>query len=272
MKTGTTSLYNYLRSHPQVFMADIKEVNFFNPMRNWRRGIDWYAQQFQDAPEEAEAIGEASTSYTKFPWVRDVPPRIASVLGNVRLIYVIRDPIVRMRSHYIHNLGTGQEWRSIEDAFRKDPMYTNISRYALQIEQYLPVFPRERLLVIESEDLRRDRLGTLRRVFEFLMVDRDWIPPSVDREFYRSVDRRRNPWLRRSLRRVPLADRMTVYVPEPLRKLKHKLTDGLASEELDVSRGTVSDDLRGELREALREDVSRLRSHLGQDFHGWGIG
>ncbi len=272
MKTGTTSLYNYLRHHPQVFMPNTKEVNFFNPMRNWRRGVEWYAQQFRDADSGVEAMGEASTSYAKFPWVKDVPSRVASVLGDVRLIYVIRDPIERMRSHYLHNLGTGQEWRPIEEAFLKEPMYANISRYALQIEQYLPYFPRDRLLVIESEDLRRDRLATLRSVFEFLAVDRDWVPPTLDQEFYRSVDRQRSPSLRRSIRRIPHVRRMAMYVPGPLKRLKHKLTDDLPTDHLDVSRGDVSDDLCRRLQDVLREDVVRLRSYLGEGFHGWGIG
>src|SRR5215211_9390855 len=98
MKAGTTSLYHYLRHHPQVFMPEIKELNFFNPLRNWRRGVEWYEEQFEGIPDSVVAIGEASTSYTKFPWIREVPARITSVLGEIRLIYVVRDPIERMQS------------------------------------------------------------------------------------------------------------------------------------------------------------------------------
>jgi hypothetical protein len=76
MKSGTTSLYHYLRHHPQIFMPDTKEVNFFNPLRHWDRGVDWYTQQFAEAPDDTLVIGEASTSYTKFPWIRDVPARM----------------------------------------------------------------------------------------------------------------------------------------------------------------------------------------------------
>ena len=88
MKAGTTSLYHYLRDHPQVFMPDTKEVNFFNPLRNWRHGVSWYEEQFRAAPAEALAVGEASTSYTKYPWVKDVPERITSVLGDRCLLSV----------------------------------------------------------------------------------------------------------------------------------------------------------------------------------------
>jgi len=271
MKTGTTSLYNYLRHHPEVFMPNVKEVNFFNPMRNWRRGAEWYEEQFQGADERVKAIGEASTSYTKYPWVQGVPARIAAVLGDIRLIYVIREPVERMRSHYLHNLGTGQEWRSIEEAFDQEPMYANISRYALQIEQYLPYFDRDRLLIVESEQLRANRMTTLRRVFEFLDVDPEWVPPTLNQEFYRSTDRRMNPSVRRRLRRIPHIRRVAMYVPRPLKRLKRRLTDNLPTDDLDVSRGEISDDLRGRLHSTLREDVAHLRSYLGPGWHGWGI-
>lgn len=272
MKSGTTSLYHYLRHHPQVFMPDTKEVNFFNPMRNWRRGVEWYEQQFEGAEGDAVAVGEASTSYTKFPWVRGVPARIASTLDDVRLVYVVRDPIERMRSHYLHNLAIGQEWRSIEDAFHKEPMYANISRYALQIDQYVPYVPRDKLLVVQSEDLQNERVATLGRVFRFLGVDEGWTPPAIDREFYRSSDRRMNPSLRRRIRRIPQVRRMAMYAPGAVKRLKHTLTEGLPTAELDVDRASVSEDLRQALQDILREDVARLRQYLGDDFHGWGVG
>jgi hypothetical protein len=271
MKAGTTSLYHYLRNHPQVFMPDTKEVNFFNPMRNWRRGVDWYERHFDGATDDVIAIGEASTSYTKFPWVRDVPARIASILGDIRLIYVVRHPIERMQSHYVHNLSTGQEWRSIEEAFLREPMYMNISRYALQIDQYMPKFPRERLMIIESNDLRSDRVATLRRVYGFLDVDENWVPPTVDREFYRSADKQMNPSLLRRIRRIPQVRRVAMYVPGTIKRLKHNLTKGLPTDELDLGRARLPEGLRERLQESLREDVAKLRSYMGDGFDGWGI-
>jgi hypothetical protein len=272
MKAGTTSLYHYLRDHPQVFMPDTKEVNFFNPLRNWRRGVSWYEEQFRAAPTEALAIGEASTSYTKYPWVTGVPERISSVLGEVRLIYVLRDPVERMRSQYLHHVATGQEWRPIEQAFREEPMYLNISRYAFQLDQYEPFIQRDRILVIDSRDLRDDRLPTLRGVFAFLGVEPGWVPRSVDREFLTSAGRRMKPSSLRALRRIPRIRTIATYVPEPMKTMKHRLTGGLATQELDVERGRISEALRDELERSLRPDVTQLRRFLGRDFDGWGIG
>lgn len=272
MKAGTTSLYHYLRDHPQVFMPTTKEVNFFNPLRNWRRGVAWYEEQFEDAPGTAVALGEASTSYTKFPWIQGVPERISSVLGDVRLIYVARHPIERMRSQYLHHLATGQEWRPIEEAFLQEPMYVNISRYAFQLDQYAPYVAEGRILVIDSRDLRGDRVPTLRRIFEFLEVDPGWVPRTVGQEFLASAGRQMKPPSLRAVRRIPRIRSFSTYVPQPLKTFKHRLTSGLATEELDVERAFMSDDLQRDLRRSLREDVGRMRRYLGEDFDGWGIG
>jgi hypothetical protein len=63
-KAGTTSLYRYLRDHPEVFMAQSKELKFFSSKSRWRLGQSWYARQFE-AAANAVAVGEASPSYTR---------------------------------------------------------------------------------------------------------------------------------------------------------------------------------------------------------------
>lgn len=102
-KSGTTSLYRYLRDHPQVFMAHSKELKFFASRTRWGFGPGWYAWQCSDA-DGAVAIGEASPSYTRYPQRRGVPERVAQVLPDARLVYLIRHPIERMRSHYLHRI------------------------------------------------------------------------------------------------------------------------------------------------------------------------
>ncbi|HZD80678.1 MAG TPA: sulfotransferase, partial [Actinomycetota bacterium] len=217
MKAGTTSLYHYLRGHPQVFMPEVKEVMFFDPRHNWHRGIEWYEAQFGGAEARHLARGEASTSYTKFPVVQGVPARIASVLPDVRLLYVVRHPVERMQSHYLYLLSRGKESRPIERAFAEEPMYLDTSRYALQLEQYEPYIRPEQLLLIDSRDLRDRRVETLGGIFAFLGVDATWVPPTVDREFFRSADRRMRPALSRAVRRLPGLSAAARRAPRPLR-------------------------------------------------------
>jgi sulfotransferase family protein len=271
MKAGTTSLYHYLRDHPEVFMPETKEVNFFNPRRNWRRGLAWYEGQFEGAPPGTLARGEASTSYTKYPWIAGVPQRIAATLPDVRLIYVVRQPIERMRSQYLHNLATGQEWRPIDVAFEQEPMYRQISRYAYQLERYEPFFARQRILVIDARDLRDNRVATLQRIFTFLGVEASHVPSSVDTEYLTAEGRRMKPRSLRAIRRIPKVREMSGYVPTSVKTLKRRLTRDLPSEQLDRGRGVITPDLDAALRASFRDDVGQLRGYLGPTFDGWGI-
>lgn len=267
MKAGTTSLYHYLRGHPQIFMPEVKELMFFDPRHNWRRGVGWYAERFAGAGPQHVALGEASTSYTKFPIVQGVPARIASVLPDVRLIYVLRHPIERMRSQYLYLVSRGKERRPIERALIEDPYYLDVSRYAMQIEQYLPYFDAERFLFLDSRDLAERRIEALQRVFRFLGVDESRVPPSVDREFFRSVDRRMPSPLARAGRSVPGLAPLARRLPGPVRRLARRFPGS----RLDVERARIPADLWRRLEDELRADVARLRRFLPESFDGWGI-
>jgi len=268
MKAGTTSLYHYLRTHPEIFMPAVKEPMFFDPRHNWHRGVEWYAGLFAGARPEHVALGEASTSYTKFPAVEGVPARIASVLPDVRLIYVLRHPIERMRSHYLYAVSRGKERRPIERALLEDRSYLDISRYALQLERYLEHFDLDRFLLLDSRDLAERRLETLRAVFRFLGVDESWVPPVLDREFFRSAERRMPPLPSRLLRRAPALAAAARALPASLRRLARRLP----RPRVDLDAARIPEDLRRRLEDELREDVARLRRYLPEGFDGWGIG
>lgn len=265
MKSGTTSLYHYLRGHPEVFMASAKEPGFFSV--NWDLGMSWYEEHFQTS-NFSLAIGEASTNYTRFPQQAQVPSRIHRIIPDIRLIYLVRNPVERMLSHYRHAFVGGQEKRSIEQAIW-DPRYLVTSCYALQIEQYLEVFPRDQILLITSESLKRDRARTLQAVFRFIGVDPGWVSAEEALEFNRTAEKeigRRRP-LARKVRRVPGYSAMARISPQPIKNLKHKLM----LRHIDPPPAAMSDGLTSELKKALSPDVRRLRTYMPSDFDGWGI-
>jgi hypothetical protein len=275
MKAGTTSLFHYLGAHPQVATTQYKAPEFFVEESNWHRGIEWYRRQFPPAGPEVLAIGEASNAYAKFPRHAGVPKRIAECLPQVRLVYVVRDPVARIRSHYQTRLAEGSEKAAFADAVFANPIYLDYSRYALQIEQYLEHFPREQLLVITSEDLRASREATMRRVYEFVGVDPDVAPAELDRDFYRTQDRAaRSPIplaLRKFLkRRFPATRRFKELENNTvgaLRRITGRGDGGAARPPALVVPAEVRDRIGAE----LADDVRRLRLYLGPDFDGWGI-
>lgn len=265
MKAGTTSLHRYLRAHPQVFMPEEKELDFFVAERHWGRGRGWYEAQFTEAAG-AVAVGEASPTYSMHPEFSGVPDRVAELLPEVRLVYCVRHPIERMRSHYLHELEKGRERAPIDRALAADPRYLNTSRYAMQLEQYLARFPAKQLLITTAEQLRRDRTATVRRVLRFLGVDPDW-PDSglLDAEFHRTSGKRVRRPLAEAALRVPGTRAVARLAPRPVRRL--------ASRRVDAGRdGAIPEALEARLRAQLRDDVGRLRAHISEGFDGWGIG
>ena len=273
MKAGTTSLYHYLREHPQVFMPPFKALEFFAGGPQWERGIDWYRHWFAAAPPEAVAIGEASNVYTKYPRYRDVPARIAEHIPDARLIYVIRDPIDRIRSHYQTRVAEGTEKAPLSEAVFSNDIYVAYSRYAMQLEQYLAHFPREQLLVLLAEDLRAERASTLRRVYGFLGIDADFTPPNLDREYYKTRDRAaRSPipvWLRKGLKKYVPATRRAKELENNMLAAFRRL--GGRAPAPPAPPLILSPATRERLVEVLADDVRSMRDILGQDFHGWGI-
>jgi hypothetical protein len=261
-KAGTTSLYRYLRAHPQVFMPASKELNFFVESNGWAKGTSWYERQFA-AAGDAAAVGEASPNYSKHPLFAGVPGRIAKLIPDVRLIYIVRHPIERFRSGYLDEVRRGRQRNPIEASLVTDPSILAASRYAMQIEQYLEHFRREQLLVITSEDLKEQRAATLSRIHAFLGVD-DVPPSTLSEEFNRTEGQRMARPLAQRIRRLPGAKAAARLVPGPTTRL-------LGTRPLDANRAALSPAFEEHLRSLLRDDVRRLRTYLGERFDGWDI-
>jgi hypothetical protein len=255
----------------------VKELDFFAEGANWSRGLDWYRSQFCGAGD-ALARGEASTLYTKYPQYDGVPERIAGVVPDVRLIYLVRDPIVRMRSHYQHRVALGAETAPPEVALLEKPIYLAYSKYGMQLERYLDHFSREQLLVVTSEGLRHDRAATVRRVYEYLGVDPTLSPPALETEFYTTAQRRSYPplvWTARKFvkRHVPQAKRAKELVDSLVARRSGPGSGDTAAAQAAATRAdtVISPALREQLADLLRDDVGRLRGYLPPGFDGWGL-
>ena len=265
-KSGTTSLAHYLRAHPQAYMPRF-EPHYFTAERRWKLGQGWYESQFKEAGD-AVAVGEKSASYSRHPLYRGVPGRIAALLPGVRVVYLVRHPLHRMRSEYLHRLLNGKEARSLDEAVRADPSYLDTSRYALQIDRYLEHFPGEQLLVLTAERLRHSRQDTLDRVLEFLRLDRGWQSPELDREYNRTERKQARRPVPGPVKRLLDASLHVGVSPRTVERLSYRSV----ATKVDQSLIVFSDAVRAGLEDELREDVRRLRCHLEGAFDGWGIG
>ncbi len=181
LKCGTTSLHHYLSLHPEIGMSRPKELNFFVSELNWPLGSGWYASHFSGRDQ---VRGESSPHYTNEPRFSGVAGRMNELIPETRLIYVVRDPIERMLSHYLHNIAGGYEQRPLEQALADpDSAYVDRGLYAMQLDPYLARFPRERIEIVAQEDLKADREQTMRSLFSFLGVDAGFSSPQFSREW-----------------------------------------------------------------------------------------
>lgn len=216
MKCGTTALHRLLDGHPDIAMAGGKELNFFfgpvtgpdvRDVSTWHRGTGWYARQFDG---RAAIRGESSPGYTS-PDHTEVAGRMAGLVADARLVYLVRDPIDRAVSQYRHHRTDGTESRPVAEALL-DPesQYIARSRYCERLDPFLRHFASEQILIIDQADLLGDTRRCLERVHRFIGVA--------------PVSRSATP-----ARRWNAADGPEVVLPEPVReRLRHALADDAA--------------------------------------------
>ncbi len=160
-RCGTTSLYRYLAGHPSVRPATGKELQFFS--LHHRRGERWYRAHFPVRPPGVLSF-EASPYYLFDP---DVPARAAAMLPQARFVALLRDPAERAYSHYLHSRSYGVEPLSFAEALDAEPArlatgghaarrqfsYLARGRYAEQLSRWFAHVPRDRVLVVRTEEL-----------------------------------------------------------------------------------------------------------------------
>jgi hypothetical protein len=167
MKCGTSTLHAQLAAQPQFFMSEPKEPNFFSNDEIYAKGEAWYRSLFAKAP--AGAIrGESSTHYTKLPTYPKTVERLASLIPHAKFIYVMRDPIDRLVSQYIHEWTQGVITCSIDEAIDKHPELIAYSRYAYQLEPWIARFGKDRILPVFFERMTAAPDAELNRIADFV--------------------------------------------------------------------------------------------------------
>ncbi len=287
-KCGTTSLWDYLRPHPELFTAAVKEPNYFaaldggpnvvgpapaDELRARLHGetvtteADYLALYADAGPDQR--YGDASVRHLYLP---EVAGRLAEARPDARLIVLLRDPVARLRSHYGMNRGAGleplplvdaldAEQERIEAGWGFDWHYTAVGRYAPQLARYLDVFDREQLLVIGQPELDADPRGTVQRVCRHLGVNDAFEPDTTFRakQAYvprsRLVDAVRRPGgpVRRVLELAPTS--MTRRAGAWLRQVNHQPTEPLPADRLADLEHRATED-RAEVARLLGRPVT----------------
>jgi hypothetical protein len=212
MKSATSTLHEQLARQPGFVLSTPKEPCFFSDDAVWERGLSWYASLFAEA-REGDICGESSTHYAKLPSYPHTVARIKSALpASTRFIYVMRHPLQRLVSHYIHEWSMGVISESIDSALATHPELVDYGRYAWQLEPYLEAFGPERVLPVFTPSLKAHPQAELDRVCRFLgyagrplwhdevaqqNISRERMRRSAARDFIKDLPGA--TWLRRTL-------------------------------------------------------------------------
>lgn len=291
-KAGTTSLYLYLGQHPQVYMSSIKEPHFFaleGEDLDFRgpgdrealsrmvviNNVEAYRSLFEGVSGE-KAVGEASAMYLHS---EKAPGRIRYYVPEARLIAILRDPVERAYSSFLHMRRDGREPLSdfaqaleaeegrIRDGWAPNWHYKRTGYYHEQLSRYFEVFGREQIRVYLYEDLKTDPLGMLRDVYGFLGVDDAFVPDVSMRHNVSGVPKneRLHAFL---LRPHPVKTALKSFFPK---KLRRRLVPGSlnALRNWNLVKPPFPEEVRRELKETYREDVLRLQDLIGRDLSSW---
>lgn len=181
MKSGTSSLAQELRTHPNIFIPK-RELHFFDVDQNHQKGLDHYASLFAEWNGQ-KAIGEKTPTYS---YASQAAERIARFNPKTKLIWIFREPASRAYSHYWFFVGMGKESRSFKKALERDSLgqckdftmrYKDRGIYISQVKNYLTFFPIDQMLFLKLDEFYTERAKTLARVCNFLSVDTNFAFP-----------------------------------------------------------------------------------------------
>jgi len=271
MKSGTTSLHEYLDTHPEIAMSEEKEPGYFVEELGLPKGEDWYRSRWAQRGE-FRYVGESSTHYTKLPVFQGVPERLFRFNPEARLIYIMRNPFDRTVSHYWHALRDeyhGGELRPLLKAVQEDPGYLAFSDYAMQLEPYFERFGRGAIATLTFEALIEDPQREVDRIYRWLGL----APHPIGEESAKVHNQKPNDMTAVAgagvLNRIQYSStwhRISPHVPAWMKNLAKRQAYRPVVErdvEKDIPR------LRDAIAELQRRQIDSLTRLLGRDFPEW---
>jgi hypothetical protein len=268
-KSGTTALYYQLKRHPEIFCCPVKEPCYFSGrvLRLPQPGIGderkFYVKTYADycklfeGAEGKKAIGEASADTLYF--YEKTIPLIKQVLGNPRIIILLRSPVDRAFSAYLHLVRDNRETLSFEESLARGMYYGQVKAFKTEFS---------RVLVCLYDDFKKEPQAVIKQVCQFLEVDPDFQPANTRSRYNASGIPRF-----RSLNNIFL---MKNIVQRTLRKVGSfvltedgwvKFRDSLRAK-LYV-KAVMKPDTRAYLQQVFREDILKLQNLLARDLGGW---
>jgi hypothetical protein len=272
MKSGTTTLHEYLDTHPQIAMSHEKEPGYFVEELGLHKGEEWYFSRWSGLNGQHRYRGESSTHYTKLPIFQGVPDRLFRFNPEARLIYIMRNPFDRVVSHYWHALRDahhGGELRPLLKAVKDDPGYLAFSDYATQLEPYFDRFGRDAVFTVTFEALLEDPQREVDRIYRWLGLPSHPIGDKSGKAHNqkpKDITAVAGAGILNRIQYSTTWDRLSPHVPAWIKNLAKKqayrpVDDHEVQKDIPVLRDAIAD--------LQRRQIDRLSRLLGRDFPEW---
>ncbi len=289
-KTGTSSLYHYLNQHPQIYMSSNKEPHFFafegkrpdfcgpGDEGAWiNRGsvpeLPAYEALFDGVSDE-KAIGEASTMYLYLP---QAAPRIRQYIPDAKLIAILRHPVDRAYSHFLHLRREAREpLRDFSKALREEQQridkhwspvwhYQNVGFYGEQLQRYFDQFEREQIRVYLYEEWQKNPQAIVSEIFQFLGVDPIFSPDMSVKHNVSSFVHKNKAWHDFLTGSNPLKTVLKAIIPANIRKP----ISAKAYRKNMEPPSQLHKEIRQEAIEIFRSDLLKLQDIIEKDISHW---
>lgn len=293
-KAGTTSLYNYLKKHPQIYLPKYKEPHFFsfegesggfdgpgeqNLLDRLTTDLQTYQSLFDRVTNEI-TIGEASTSYLYIPKASE---RIKYYIPDVKLIAILRHPVERAYSHYLHHRKGGNEvLLDFDKAIREETgkrknwspfwHYKTIGFYYAHLKLYFETFDRNQIRIYLYEDLTKDPVKLIQDITTFLSVDSNWIPKLSEKYNVSGLSQiPKNEKVHELLTQEnSIKSFLKLLLPFELRqKLKKQVQNINNYKPEQPYKPPLLPEVRQALIAEYRDDILQLQGLLGRDLSNW---
>ena len=281
-KSGTTTLYDILRQHPEIYIPNFKEPHFFDIPENFENGLEWYERNYYKKADK-KIITDFTPSYL---FTESAPKRIFKSLGkDIKFLVIFRNPVDRAYSHYLHSKRDNHEIEIFEEALElevsrlkkyKDQFdylsylrhsYLQQGLYAEMIARYLQYFSLDNFLFIHFEDeFMKDRDFTIRKILDFLKIDNSILlntdirsnPSSKEKSRVLNKIIRTRGWLRKVMKFI---------VPSiQLRQIIRNRIQRANSKEFKFQQ--LSQELKSDILEKyFREDISNLERIINKKMN-----
>jgi hypothetical protein len=270
-KCGTTSLFDYLNQHPQIYLCPQKETYFFVPeairskFKPWGAitNIDEYKSLFADTPI-SKVVGEISTTYYKY---EDSANIIHAAIPNVKIIAILRDPANRAFSDYQMHFRKGNETEKFTNLITPDNRFIKPGFYYSELMPYFRVFEPSKIKILFFDDLCKNPSQFLQDLFNFLQIDTQFVPNTSikGREGGLPKNQALNLLLtKKNLLRSFIAGVLKLFLPENVRQ---KMRSNLIKHNIEQAK--LSTEVRKQLIAIYRNDIIKLQELTQRDLSAW---